>query len=330
MSKEVKLYYLHMQRKVEKMKHSKKILAPIIALTMVLSIGYSAVKVSAAEPDIEISGNSSYTSMSMSEYEIQAPNFQLSPSTIAELQAAYQEFLAYAESLNVPVHITLQDYISSYSPIQYSSVAEYEAAFESLLVPMPQPSMSTYSSSSSGSSAWYYNTGITLPANANPVYNSNLYSLVQTGDIIYEANGGFGITGHCAIVEGKYYNAAKDVNYIRVIEAIDVGVVRSVLDDTRAVDRQSFVYRVNGATTSVKLAALNFCIGELGSTYSLDFAKDYTSSETDWYCSELVWAGYKIQGYDIEVDSNGEPGVTPRDITTYSSHVTQIYSPPSD
>jgi hypothetical protein len=317
-----------MQRKVEKMKHSKRILAPIIALTMVLSIGYSAVKVSAAEPDIEISGNSSYTSMSMSEYEIQAPNFQLSPGTIAELQAAYQEFLAYAESLNVPVHITLQDYINCYSPIQYNSVAEFEAAFEMLLSPMPQSTMSTYSSSGSGSDAWYYNIGTSLPSNATPVYNSTLYSTVQTGDIVYDANGLWGITGHCAIVEGKFHNNAQNVDYIRVIEAISDGVVRSVLDDTRVSDRQTYIYRVNNASSTAKGNAVNFCINELGSSYWIDFIKHTSSAETSWYCSELVWAAYYNQGYNIEVDTNDEPGVTPHDITVNSPYVTLVYSPP--
>ena len=46
----------------------------------------------------------------------------------------------------------------------------------------------------------------------------------------------------------------------------------------------------------------------------LDFAKDYDSDEEDWYCSELVWAAYKNQGYNIEKSGLSEPGVTPRDI----------------
>ncbi|MBQ9862641.1 MAG: hypothetical protein IJM28_01905, partial [Lachnospiraceae bacterium] len=56
----------------------------------------------------------------------------------------------------------------------------------------------------------------------------------------------------------------------------------------------------------------------LGKKYSLDFAKDTSSSEKDWYCSELVWAAYKNQGIDIEVAGNGEPGVTPRDLRNSS------------
>lgn len=68
---------------------------------------------------------------------------------------------------------------------------------------------------------------------------------------------------------------------------------------------------------SLPQAAVEFCIGEIGSSYKLDLAKDTSSSETDWYCSELNWAAYMNQEIDIEA-SIGEPGVTPRDITKYS------------
>ena len=55
-------------------------------------------------------------------------------------------------------------------------------------------------------------------------------------------------------------------------------------------------------------------IAELGSSYFPDPAKDTSHDETDWYCSELVWAGYMAAGIDIEVANKGEPGITPHDI----------------
>ena len=111
--------------------------------------------------------------------------------------------------------------------------------------------------------------------------------------------------------------------YIRLVEAIDVGVVRSILDDTRIDERKGTVLRVKSASTTVINNAVSFCVGELGSKYSLDFAKDRSSSETNWYCSELVWAGYKNQGIDIEVGGINEPGITPRDIKR-SNKVTTV------
>lgn len=97
------------------------------------------------------------------------------------------------------------------------------------------------------------------------------------------------------------------------------------MDDTRVDDRDSYVYRVSDATSGICSNAVNFCIGELGSSYSLDFAKDTSSSETDWYCSELVWAAYKNQGIDLETDDLllNEPGITPRDIIR-SSEVYEV------
>lgn len=64
--------------------------------------------------------------------------------------------------------------------------------------------------------------------------------------------------------------------------------------------------------------AVAFCCNELGASYRLDFQKDTEAGQTDWYCSELVWAAYKSQGIDIEVSGNGEPGITPRDIKNSS------------
>ncbi|MGN0593640.1 MAG: hypothetical protein ACI4I6_00645 [Hominimerdicola sp.] len=74
---------------------------------------------------------------------------------------------------------------------------------------------SSSSSSSSNKNNYYYNTGTSCPKKASygkhyKIPNTNHYTRsllksVKKGDIIYEAAGGFGITGHIAIVEGKFY-----------------------------------------------------------------------------------------------------------------------------
>lgn len=239
-----------------------------------------------------------------------------SENTTDALQDGYSQTADRAKDYNIPFSMTFDEYVNAFNESGFATVQEYTDAYLGVL----EPTASTYSS---GSDKWYYNTGTSLPSNADPKYNKyNLYDKAKKGDIIFEANGGFGITGHIAIVEGKYYNAAKKVNYIRIVEAINVGVVRSCLDDTRVDDKDVTLLRVSSASSDQIDSAVSFCVGQLGKKYSIDFGKDTSASEKDWYCSELVWAGYKNQGIDIEVDGNGEPGVTPRDIKNSSKTTT--------
>lgn len=185
-------------------------------------------------------------------------------------------------------------------------------------------STSTFSNSSSGSgdSTYYYNTGITRPTQCK--YSKyKLLSRVRKGDIFYEANSGYRITGHVGIIEGKFLYSNK--YYIRIIEATPAyGVKRGVLDDTRVDEKRITVFRVDTNDT-VRKKSVNFAISQIGKKYGLDFAKNTSSSESSWYCSELVWAAYMNQSLDIETRSTlNEPGVTPRDITTYSSETYTI------
>lgn len=254
-----------------------------------------------------------------------------------DLQSAYFELVVYARNGNIPLDMSYQEFVDGYGEQSYKNVQAYLDAYYAVLQPQQSPNSglsaneyalnaygySVRSSSSGGD--WHYNIGTTLPANANPVYSKyNLLQKVQKGDIIHESKGGFGITGHTAIVEGIFYDSGKGVYYVRIIEAVGDGVVRSVLDDTRVDSKDVSIYRVP-TTYSKKSAAVSFTIGELGSSYYLDFKHDYSSSETDWYCSELVWAGYKNQGIDIETDAFfNEPGITPRDIKN-NDDLTRIY-----
>lgn len=239
-----------------------------------------------------------------------------------DFETAYKQIVYYAENNNIPLNMTFEDFVNGYEEQKYSSVQEYLDVFYSLL--QPRKEIRSSSSRSSGGSPYYYNIGTSLPSNVHPDYSKyNLKDVVKEGDIIYENNGGFGITGHIAIVEGFYYNSEQDVTYIRLIEAIDDGVVRSLLDDTRVDEKDVTIFRVDDATSTNITDAISFCVGEIGSSYSLDFAKDTSSSETDWYCSELVWAAYKNQGIDIEKSGFSEPGITPHDIRD-SSEVSEI------
>lgn len=219
-------------------------------------------------------------------------------------------------SLVLGIGLTITIFTNGYADTQLVINDEPNIIYE-------QSSYNATSSSSSSSKKWYYNTGTSLPKTPN--YSKyNLSNYLNKGDIIYEKNGGFGITGHIAIVEGRFYDTSKKIYYYRIIEAIDDGVVRSVLDDERIVDKGVSIYRVKSATIEQKNRAVEFCKTQLGKGYFLDFKKDKSANEKDWYCSELVWAAYINQGIDIETTRNiNEPGITPRDIcnSKFVSHV---------
>jgi uncharacterized protein YycO len=235
----------------------------------------------------------------------------------SELETSYETLMDYAKVNGIPLELSLETFIKEYEVSNYTNISDYVESYYSVL---KKP---TTLLRSSNATKWYYNTGTSLPQAAD--YSTyNLLNTVQKGDIIFEANGGYGITAHTAIVEGIFYSSSLQQYYIRVIEAIDDGVVRSVLDDERVNDKGVTVLRVTGATSTQVFGALNFCLSQLGKGYSLDFAKDTSSSEADWYCSELIWAGFYNRGINIETTGiYNEPGITPRDILNCSK-VTKV------
>lgn len=196
------------------------------------------------------------------------------------------------------------------------------------------------SSSSSGDTVYYYNTGENMPEEAT--YDNEKFDLlnkVKKGDIIYEAQGGYGITGHIAIVEGIFTDEETEKKYVRIIEAIDEeGVCRGILDDQRMKDKKATVLRIQdkyfkfkGKNKKSKIIkkALTFVKKQLGKDYNLNVKNDSISSKNkNWYCSKLVWAAYKNYKIDIagkikkKVKLLGsekwitvrEPGITPREI----------------
>jgi len=228
-----------------------------------------------------------------------------------QIVEAYRSVMTYAQENNIPLDMSFETFIEEYKNGNYDNVDQYIEVYHDIL---EVPENRLINPASSGSSKWYYNTGTSLPQAAD--YSEyRLLDVVKKGDIIFEANGGFGVTGHTAIVEGIYYSSTQKQSYVRVVEAIDVGVVRSILDDGRVDDKNVTVLRVSSASSSQINNAVSFCTGQLGKAYKLDFAKNTSPNEKDWYCSELIWAAYYNQGINIETNSViNEPGVTPRDI----------------
>lgn len=230
------------------------------------------------------------------------------------LAKVYEKILDYAYTNDIPLDLSLETFTEEFLSSNFTNLTEYENTYYKIL----EKRQTDIGIKSSGGSDWYYNTGTSLPQTANYA-KYNLLNTVKKGDILYESKGGFGITGHIAIVEGKFYSSERQQYYIRVVEALTEGVVRSVLDDSRIDDKDSSILRVKGISDTIASTATNFCIGQLGKGYMIDFSKDTSPSETDWYCSELVWAGYYNQGIDIETTGfYNEPGITPRDINNSS------------
>lgn len=96
--------------------------------------------------------------------------------------------------------------------------------------------------------------------------------IVKPGDLIYEAKGGFHITGHIAVVEGIFYSEEYECFYIRLIEAISSGVCRGVLDDDRINQREGHIIHLTGVTDEQRMDAIEFCKSQLGKSYGINFA----------------------------------------------------------
>lgn len=177
--------------------------------------------------------------------------------------------------------------------------------------------------SSGDVSSYYYNTGTSVVSKAT--YSKyRLLSVVKAGDIIHENRkvevtiGTF--TGHIAYVEGIYYlplygSSSSTYKYnIRVIEAIECGVCRGILDDKRCDDNTVTLlrYKTNLSSSTVSKIT-SFIATQIGKDYSFELGRrNEDINSKSWYCSELVWAAYNYCGYDIEDGSNGN--ITPGDI----------------
>ncbi len=243
-----------------------------------------------------------------------------------ELLSAYEEFCAYLETGTLEMQISLENFSDLYESGEYESEAEFLAICieEVEGFYLDEEELSLLSSSlSPGDVTWQYNTSGTLYE--EPDYTTyNLLNVVQAGDILYEGKTSFG-TGHVAIVEGIYYSTTYAQYYIQIIESIGYnsdgegcadGVCRGILDDVRFEAKAGKILRVSGASDTEKAEAVAFCVAQIGKPYSITLNGGASSSNSTWYCSELVWAAYYNQGYNIDNDKGFL--VTPLDIKASS------------
>ena len=191
------------------------------------------------------------------------------------------------------------------------------------------------SGSSSGAGEYYYNTG-GKGKDAATYDRYLLLRCVENGDIIYESEGGGGLTGHIAVVHKfithTIYNYSttgpRVVTEIQLIEAIDKGVCYGLLDDKRCDDKGVSILRSKQLTSAKWSSIRYFLEKQIGKDYLLVlFRKNTSINSKTWYCSELVWAAYMYAGIDISKQSNGEPGITPHDINGNTALMRINYKP---
>ena len=160
----------------------------------------------------------------------------------------------------------------------------------------------------------WYNIGTSLP-HAVDYSESDLLKYLKPGDLVYEDTGGFGITGHSAIVEGVFYDSTYGQYYVRLLEAVSDGVTRGLMTPTRFEEKEVSIYRLNNATSNQINNAINFFVNQLGKPYAISLTKNSSSNNPNWYCSELVWASYYWQG--IYLDEQDNSPVWPGEIKDY-------------
>jgi len=97
-------------------------------------------------------------------------------------------------------------------------------------------------------------------------------------------------------------------NFVETIEAFAGGVRFGFLDDARILECGTKVLRVRNASDTARRNAVEFCMNQYGEAYELNpIETPYlvpTSLRNSWYCTQLVFAAYFYQGYDLTFNSS--------------------------
>lgn len=318
----------------------KKVLSimSVVFLTLLLGLSmiFGALSISMQNAGITKFSASQNISESYEEQreEVAAPEgYEVKVSYLDVLNSYYEQFCDYCETSGVDVEVmSFAEFSDGFYEQEVMSITEYidylidyvdnftqfgngdYSNFE-----LPKNEITTYSSSSDGS--WFHNTGTSLPRRVS--YGKYNFSGVQAGDVMYEVMGFVGITGHIAIIEGKFYDSTYNMDYFRTIESIkQFGVCRGVLDDDRFLIKKGTIYSVKGATLAKRNEAISFCESQLGKPWKIQTSKPTESTTPKWQCSTLVWAAYMNQGIDLEEKGvGGGIGITPHDIRDGSNSI---------
>lgn len=224
----------------------------------------------------------------------------------AEVERSFNNILEFINDQEADVSITYDEYYQ-YCINSGLSLEECEQFVEGAIAD------GSYAPSASWIEQYYNNCGTSLPSEAT-YGNFNILSAVKKGDIFFENEGLASIfKGHSGIVVGRFYDSTRGIFYLRVVESIASGVKYGIIDDGRMDKNHCELYRVTPATSKQKANAVAFCTSQLNKPWSIIPPNPATSSSSEnWYCSELVWAGYKNQGIDL--DGENEIGILPSEI----------------
>lgn len=250
--------------------------------------------------------------------------YQVKLSYLDILESYYNETMEYWTVAEVVSEVpTFQEFNDLFYSQDLLSISEFtEVAKKDIdeLKSLANKEANELSSSSGGcDKKWYYNTGTSLPQ--KPSYGKFNFSNIQQGDILYEDAGGpAGTLNHIAVIEGHYYDSIQQSNYYRIVESVECGVTRGVLDDQRFVERKGILFHVPSATLTQRQNAVMWALSQYGKPWGVLPNKPTSSGTPWWQCSTLIWASYKNQGIDIEYKGLFSGiGVTPNDIIRAST-----------
>ena len=260
-----------------------------------------------------------------------------------EFNEAYISFTIQLEEYGYSPITSLEVFVQNYVNSEYTSLDEYIQIMideellhqDSVGITNITDSTGNVSTQSTALQAWFDNIGSTLDSidiRSKPDYSTIDFRLhLAPGDIIYDTRGIITtITGHIAIIQGRYYSTQHNMYYLRTIEAGPSGVVFGVFDYTRYSTRISYVYCVPSATDTQIASALAFCDAQRTKGYNslgaLGSGSCNTSIlSTSWYCSELVWAAYYYAGINLYGTTVPNNLYTPYALSC-SSKLTLVYT----
>lgn len=118
--------------------------------------------------------------------------------------------------------------------------------------------------------------------------------LLEVGDIILTRGSDFD-----KLVPGRWTHATMYVGDGMIIESIEEGVVvRSA--EKLLLSNETGVFRVD-VEDEVKEAAVDFAQEQIGKPFNVFWFNKQVNGSS-YYCSELVWASYQVNG--VEIDAN--------------------------
>lgn len=140
----------------------------------------------------------------------------------------------------------------------------------------------------------------------------------DNGDFLCAFDGALS-SGHSGIWKDSLYTGSTSY----CVWSANTTPVKEVLRE-RANKYQGYDYCygewVPGHTAS-GLAVVNWCAAQAGEPYNIASSK---TDFTQWYCSKLVWAGWKVKA-GVDLDANGGYWVTPADLVNDSESSTFAY-----